>query len=78
MAKAQATGELADAGVESRMLEIEEASRNVEAQKRLSELRSKLGIAGAVTEDAPTPEELAAPALEDEPAEGETATGTAG
>ena len=77
MAKAQATGELADAGVESRMLEIEEASRNVEAQKRLSELRSKLGIAGAVTADAPTPEELAAPAVADD-AEGETATGTAG
>ena len=72
MARAQATGELADAGVESRMLEIEEASRNVEAQKRLSELRSKLGIAGAQAADAaPTPEELAAPA------EGETAAGTA-
>ncbi len=74
MAKAQATGELADAGVESRMLEVEQASRNVEAQKRLSELRSKLGIAGAtVAETAPTPEELAAPAE----AEGETASGTA-
>lgn len=75
MAKAQATGELADAGVESRMLEVEEASRNVEAQKRLSELRSKLGIAGAAVaepaEAAPTPEELA------EPADGETATGAA-
>ena len=87
MARAQAAGELSDTGVESRMLEIEEASRNVEAQKRLSELRSKLGIAGAtVVEEpavegevekgmaarpAPTPEELAAPA------EGETASGSA-
>ena len=75
MARAQATGELADAGVESRMLEIEEASRNVEAQKRLSELRSKLGIAGATATEAPTPEELAAPA-EGEPSAGETAAGT--
>lgn len=80
MARAEAAGELADAGVENRMLEVEQASRNVEAQKRLSELRSKLGIVGAaVAEEAPTPEELAAPA-EDEPApaEGETAGGTAG
>ena len=90
MARAQASGELADAGVEGRMLEIEEASRNVEAQKRLSELRSKLGIAGAVTEEAgataaegeaarpaPTPEELAQTA-EAESAEGETAAGSAG
>jgi phage shock protein A len=80
VARAEAAGELADAGVESRMLEVEQASRNVEAQKRLSELRSKLGIVGAaVAEEAPTPEELAAPA-EDEPAtgEGETAGGTAG
>lgn len=78
MARAQATGELADAGVESRMLEVEQASRNVEAQKRLSELRSKLGIAGApVEEAAPGPEELAEGDV-DETTSGETAAGSAG
>ena len=66
VARAQAAGELADTGVESRILEIEQASRNVEAQKRLSELRSSLGIASSATVDeaaaeeaAPTPAELA-------------------
>ncbi len=66
IAKAQATGELADTGVEGRMLEVEQASRNVEAQKRLSELRSQLGIASsadtaeaAATAAEPTPAELA-------------------
>lgn len=82
MARAEATGELAEAGVESRMLEVEQASRNVEAQKRLSELRSKLGIAGAATvEDAaPTPQELAegTVASSDDAGEGETAAGSAG
>ncbi len=65
VAKAQAAGELAETGVESRILEVEQASRNVEAQKRLSELRSSLGIASsattteAATPQAPTPAELA-------------------
>ena len=81
MARAEATGELADAGVESRMLEVEQASRNVEAQKRLSELRSKLGIAGATVaaDTAPTPQELAegTVASSDDPGEGETAAGSA-
>ena len=65
VAKAQAAGELAETGVESRILEVEHASRNVEAQKRLSELRSSLGLAGTATEgvaseaeQAPTPAEL--------------------
>jgi phage shock protein A len=52
IARAQATGELADAGVEGRMLEVEQASRNVEAQKRLSELRSKLGITSSADAQA--------------------------
>jgi phage shock protein A len=47
MAKAQGTAELNDGGVESRIREVEQASRNVEAQQRLSELRSRLGIATA-------------------------------
>jgi phage shock protein A len=62
VARAQAAGELAETGVESRILEVEQASRNVEAQKRLSELRSSLGIgstAAPAEEAAPTPSELA-------------------
>ena len=75
MARAQATGELADAGVESRMLEVEQASRNVEAQKRLSELRSRLGIAGTARAGAPTAgqqEEQAAAGDGEAAAEGST------
>ncbi|MFP5308454.1 MAG: PspA/IM30 family protein [Actinomycetes bacterium] len=64
MAKAQGRAELEGNTVESRMLEIEQASRNVEAQKRLSELRSKLGLAS-------TAEQAAATAPAEEPA-GET------
>lgn len=59
-AKAKATSELQDASVESSILEIEQATANVEAQSRLSELRAELGLDGA-----------AAPAVEQpKPAEG--------
>lgn len=47
-AKAKATAELGEASVESRVLEIEQATANVEAQSRLSQLRAELGLeAGA-------------------------------
>lgn len=91
MARAEAAGELADAGVESRMLEVEQASQNVEAQKRLSELRSKLGIAGATAGGAAADATAGAAAAEGaaarpapspeelaEPAEGEASAGSAG
>jgi len=81
LAKAHGVAELGEAGVETRIREVEQASRNTEAQKRLSELRSRLGIvssadAEAAADDAPgvaatadagaapTPEELAAPAVQ--------------
>jgi phage shock protein A len=66
-AKAKGMAELTETSVESRMLEVEQASMNSEAQARLAQIRSQLGIgtgAGAAAE---------APA--DAPAEG--ATGTA-
>lgn len=47
LAQAQGRAELEGSTVEARMLEVEQAQRNVEAQRRLSELRSKLGLAGA-------------------------------
>ncbi|MDO8389816.1 MAG: PspA/IM30 family protein [Actinomycetota bacterium] len=59
-AKAKAHSELAGDSVESSILEIEQATANVEAQSRLSELRSELGLDSA-----------AAPAVEQpKPAEG--------
>ena len=43
-AKAKAASELTEASVESRVLEVEQATANVEAQGRLSELRAELGL----------------------------------
>ncbi|MEI7591728.1 MAG: PspA/IM30 family protein [Actinomycetes bacterium] len=44
-AKAKGMSELTGESVESRMMEVESASINVEAQSRLSEIRSQLGLA---------------------------------
>jgi phage shock protein A len=46
-AKAMGTSELQDMSVESKMLEVEQASMHTEAQARLSEIRSRLGITEA-------------------------------
>jgi len=46
-AKAKATSELQDMSVESSILEVEQATANVEAQSRLSELRTELGLDAA-------------------------------
>ena len=43
-AKARAASELTEASVQSRVLEVEQATANVEAQSRLSELRAELGL----------------------------------
>jgi phage shock protein A len=43
-AKAKGMAELADTTVGSRMLEVEQASMNAEAQARLSQIREQLGI----------------------------------
>jgi phage shock protein A len=51
-AKAKGMAELEGSSVESRMLEVEQASMNTEAQARLAEIRSKLGIASAAGEVA--------------------------
>jgi phage shock protein A len=60
-AKAKGMSELTGESVESRMLEVEQASINTEAQARLAEIKAQLGIA--------TGQEQAAP-------DGEQATGT--
>lgn len=43
-ARAKATSELGEVGVESRIMEIDRATANVQAQSRLSRLRSELGL----------------------------------
>jgi phage shock protein A len=48
-AKAKASSELQETTVESRILEIEQATANVEAQGRLSQLRAELGLDSAAT-----------------------------
>jgi phage shock protein A len=45
-AKAKASSELSEASVESRVFEVEQATANVEAQGRLSEMRAELGLDG--------------------------------
>jgi phage shock protein A len=64
-AKAKGMSELTETSVESRMLEIEQASMNSEAQARLAQIRSQLGLAPAATE-APAAEP--APAAQETPA----------
>ena len=49
-AKAKGMSELNSASVEGRMLEVEQASLNVEAQGRLSEIRAQLGLDAAPAE----------------------------
>jgi phage shock protein A len=66
-AKAKASAELAETSVESRVLEVEQATANVEAHSRLSELRAELGLESPA-EAAPAPA-VGQPAAEEQPAE---------
>ena len=47
-AKAKGAAELQESSIEGRMLEVEQASLNVEAQSRLSEIRAQLGLESGV------------------------------
>ncbi len=67
-AKAKGSAELNEASVEGRMLEVEEASRNVEANARLSEIRAQLGL-----EEASAPTDQVAQAQQAEIQDGPTA-----
>jgi len=69
-AKAKGTSEVQGLSVESKMLEVEQASVNFEAQARLSEIRSKLGIGEAPAEATPETSPADTPAA----TEGQTAT----
>ena len=57
-AKAKGMSELTGQSVEGRMLEVEQAAQNTQAQARLSQLRAELGL-GATEAAAPSPEALA-------------------
>ena len=61
-AKATGVSELTESSVESRMLEVEQAAANSEAQTRLAQIRAQLGLAPAAVD---------APAAAPEPAPGE-------
>jgi phage shock protein A len=49
-ARAKGTSELAETSVESRMLEIQQATQNAEATNRLAEIRAQLGLAPAASD----------------------------
>lgn len=51
-AKAKASSELAETSVQSSILEVEQASANLEAHGRLAELRAELGLGGATPTEA--------------------------
>lgn len=63
-AKAKGMSELTETSVESRMIEIENAAANVEAQDRLSSIRAELGIAEDTPAVATAPATPATPATE--------------
>lgn len=69
--KAKGMSELAETTVESRMVEIEAAARNTEAQGRLEQIRAQLGLEPSAAEApavaaAPAAEPAAAPAQQPE------------
>jgi phage shock protein A len=68
LAKAQSMGDLTTTNVDAKMLEVEQAQASAEAQARLSELRSELGLATPAA-DKPAAEPAAKPAEAEKPAE---------
>jgi phage shock protein A len=72
-AKAKGMSELTESSVESRMLEVEQAAANSEAQTRLAQIRAQLGLSAASEPAAPEAAPLAEPAPAPEPAPGEGA-----
>ncbi len=74
-ARAKGMSELQGSTVEGRMLEVEQAAMNVEAQGRLAEIRAQLGISAA-SQEGQEPAALAgegseAPATPEAEAQGE-------
>jgi phage shock protein A len=68
LAKAQGMADLTATNVDTKMLEVEQAQASAEAQARLSELRSELGLTSPETEK-PAPAPAPKPADAEKPAE---------
>jgi phage shock protein A len=75
-ARARGMSELAGESVEGRMLEIEQAAMNTEAQARLSQIRSQLGLASAEPAAEIPPQAAPQAAPQPAPQEGTAAPGT--
>src|SRR5215204_2878770 len=81
--RAKGMAELTGESVESRMLEVEQASMNVEAQARLAQIRSQLGLGAGAADAVPqasSGEAAASPngqPAAGQPASGESSPGTA-
>ncbi|MEZ5138860.1 MAG: PspA/IM30 family protein [Acidimicrobiales bacterium] len=69
-AKAKGMSELQETSVESRMIEIEQAAQNMEAQSRLDEIRAQLGIETAAPVAPAADAPAVAEATAEPPAEG--------
>ena len=69
-AKAKGMSELTESSVESRMLEVEQAAANSEAQTRLAQIRAQLGLSPASAPAEAEPLADPAPAPEAAPGEG--------
>jgi phage shock protein A len=67
-AKAKGMSELTETSVESRMLEVEQAARNTEAQGRLAEIRAQLGLTPAPAAAGEVGTSTAEPAAAETPA----------
>jgi phage shock protein A len=75
-AKAKGMAELTESSVESRMLEVEQASMNSEAQARLAQIRSQLGLAAGTSDSATA--DSPSDAAEGTPSPGTSSPGTSG
>jgi phage shock protein A len=73
-ARAQGMADLQGSSVESRMMEVEQAQINAEAQARLSQLRTQLGLPGPASEPATTPATEPAQQPAQQPATGDQPT----
>jgi phage shock protein A len=70
LAKAQGMADLTSTNVDTKMLEVEQAQASAEAQARLSELRSELGLTSPETEKpAAAAKPVEQPAEAEKPAE---------
>ncbi len=70
VARAEGMADLTSTSVEGRMVEVEQAQMNAEAQARLSELRTQLGLPGAAAAPDSAAAESGAESATEQPGEG--------